>query len=397
MFPICAWKGKILPYDEYAKLEWKEINTMKLPVLYKRTVKGAVQQWQINVKGDYFYTTEGQLNGKLTESKPTYCEGKNIDKANKTSDDEQAIKQAQAKWKKKIEEGYTEDIDNIDTCKTTFTPMLAKKLVEYKNDITYPVLVSSKIDGLRLIARKDGLYTRNGKPFVSVPHISKILKPIFDKHPNWIIDSEIYSHEIPFEKIVSLVKKTKPTEEDLIESEKICGIYIFDGVTDDTQAGFEIRFAQIKSEIKNLIGKDKHLTFVENDTANSYDEIMKLHDQYVEKGWEGAMVRIPNSPYQNKRSKYLLKYKSFHDAEFPIVDIIEGIGSRAEMAGKIVVQLKSGETCEAGIKGGEEFYTELLKNRKQFIGKLATVRYQGFTEKGSLRFPVAVKFDPFDR
>lgn len=370
---------------------------MKSEVLYKRNSDGkTINQWQIIAEGDYFYTIEGHKDGKLTTSKPTVCTGKNIGKANETTPEDQAVAEAKAKFQKKIDKGYTEEIKDVDTCKTYFDPMLAKKVVDYKEEISYPTLVSRKIDGLRLVARQDGCWTRNGKKYISVPHISNILKPLFDKHPEWVIDSEIYSTEVPFERIVSLVKKKKPTLEDFLESERLCKIYIFDGVTDDLEANFETRFSEIKKEIKKVIGNDKHLIFVENEIANNYQEIMEAHDRYVAEGFEGVMVRNRNTPYQNKRTNALLKYKVFNDEEFKILDILEGQGGRSNMAGKIVVELPNG-TCEAGIKGGEVYYIEIWQNREKIIGKLATVRYQGLTDKGSLRFPVAIKIDPFDR
>ena len=45
----------------------------------------------------------------------------------------------------------------------------------------------------------------------------------------------------------------------------------------------------------------------------------------------------------------------------------------------------------------EEYYKELWADRTRLVGKLATIRYQGFTEKGSLRFPTAQAIDPIDR
>jgi DNA ligase-1 len=369
----------------------------KYPILYKRNTNGTINQWQIIVNGKEFYTIEGLQGGALTTSKPTLCEAKNIGRANATTPEEQAKSEAESKIQKKLDKGYTENIKKVDTCKTTFTPMLAHKYNDYKAKIQFPVLASTKIDGLRYIAREDGGWTRNGKPYVSVPHIQRILTPVFDKHPDWIIDGEIYSEDVPFEEIVSLVKKGKPEAQDLAESEKKCKLYIFDGVIDDVNSPFEVRFKTIKDEIAKLVGKDSHLKFVENVTVKTHDELMTLHDEYVKQGWEGIMIRKVGSVYENKRSKNLLKYKSFLDKEFKILDIVEGIGSRAGMAGKLVIEIGKGETCEAGIKGGEDFYKSLLKNRSKLIGKKATVRYQGVTDKGSLRFPVAVVIDPFDR
>jgi len=371
--------------------------SLYLPVLYKRTELGQIQQWSIIVKDNSFYTIEGLLNGTLTESKPTICQGKNLDKANATTPAEQARKEAEAKHKKKLEKGYTTNMELVDTAVTYFEPMLAKKLVDYKDEIKYPVLVSPKIDGSRLVARKDGCWTRNGKMYLSCPHINKLLTPLFKKHPNWIVDAEIYSHDVPFEEIMSLVRKSKPTPEDLKESEKLVKIYIFDAVVDDEKLGFMKRFEILKKEIQTIIGTTSMIQFVENDVANNFSEIQKYHDKYVSEGYEGLMVRIDNKPYENKRSKNLLKFKEFEDAEFEIVDILEGLGQRSGMAGKLVCKLKDGNLVESGIRGGEAYYTHLLKNRKAYIGKKATIRFQGYTDKGSLRFPVAVNIAPLDR
>jgi ATP-dependent DNA ligase len=362
----------------------------KLPTLYKRTELGKIQEWTIVIEGNQYYSIEGIQGGKLTTNKPTAAVGLNVGKKNETTPEEQALKEAQAKWQKKCDAGYTIDVYNIDNSVTFFEPQLAKKYIDFKDEIKFPCLVSRKIDGSRLIITKDRLATRNGKDYKSCPHISNILKPLFIAHQKWVVDCEIYSHDIPFEKIMSLVRKTKPTPEDLIESEKIVKIYIFDGVIDNKNEGFAKRFDILKKEINNLIGKSKHIVFVDNYEVNSHEEIKKYHDQFVQEGFEGAMIRISDAPYQNKRSKNLLKLKSFNDDEFIIKDIIEGIGGRANMAGNLLLKMKDGRTFGAGIRGGEEYYKELLKNKNQLIGKQATIRYQELSKDGIPRFPVAI-------
>jgi len=369
----------------------------QLPKIYKRTQTGATQQWEIVIKNNSFYTIEGQLNGKLTTSKSTIVFGKNIGKKNETSDSEQAYNEAKAKWTKKIERGYTEDINEIDTSKKFFEPMLAHKYKDYKDKISFPILVSPKIDGCRMVAQKNGLFTRNGKEYKSCPHISKILSPIFKEHPEWIIDGEVYSHDEKFEKIISLVKKSKPKAEDLIESEKYVKYWIFDGIIDNKLEGFNDRYKKIKDEIHNIVGWEKYIVFVENEVAKSQDEINKKHDEYIAQGYEGVMIRVPNSEYENKRSKNLLKLKYFLDEEFEIIDVVEGLGSRSGMAGKLMLKMDNGNTFGAGIRGGEEYYKELLKDKDKLIGKLATIRYQNLSEDGIPRFPIAVSIAPIDR
>ena len=370
---------------------------MKLPIIYKRTQTGAIQQWEIVVEEDSFYTIEGQVNGRLTTSKPTQVIRKNVGKQNETNEYEQAFKEAQAKWKKKIEAGYTEDIKAIDTSKKFFSPMLAHKYIDYKSGVMFPILVSPKLDGCRMVAQKNGLWTRNGKPYVSCPHIEKILKPLFEKYPNWVLDGEVYTHDVSFEKVVSLVKQSKPTKEDLAESEKLVQYWIFDGIVDNKSLGFEDRYKLIRHELTKLIGDNPSIKFVITIKIDSDKQVEEWHDSFVSKGFEGCMIRIINSPYENKRSKNLLKFKKFLDEEFEIVSVEEGIGSRSGMAGKLILKMKNGKEFGAGIRGGEEYYKELLKDKKDYIGKVATIRYQNLSEDGVPRFPIAVNIAPIDR
>jgi len=363
--------------------------------IYKRTTNGSIQQYEIVVSGNTFWTIVGKEGGKLIISMPTLCEGKNIGRSNETTPEEQAELEAKAKWQKKIDKGYTEDITAIDTAKKYFDPMLAHKYNQYKKDIKFPVLVSPKIDGCRMIAQKNGLFTRNGKEYVSCPHISKALAPVFKAHPDWVIDGEIYAHDESFEKVVSLVKKSKPTAEDFVESEKLIKLWIFDGEIGHC-LGFENRFDSIREEVYKLADL-KYLKFVENKVAKNHEEVQAAHDNYVREGFEGVMVRIPNSPYENKRSKNLLKFKEFVDEEFVIKEVVEGSGNRSGMAGKLIVIDKNGNEFGAGIKGGEDYYKQLLKDKNKLVGKLATIRYQNLSEDGIPRFPVAINIAPMDR
>ena len=66
------------------------------------------------------------------------------------------------------------------------------------------------------------------------PYINKLI-PFFDKHPNVILDGELYNHEIKndFEKIISLVRKTKPTDGDRLESAEMVQFHCYDIINED--------------------------------------------------------------------------------------------------------------------------------------------------------------------
>ncbi len=368
----------------------------ELNIIYKRNTNGSINQWQIFVDNNSYYTEEGILDGKITRSKSKIIKGKNIGRSNETTDFEQACKEAESKYTKKTDSGYTEDINKIDTAKKFFSPMLAHKYIDYKDKVEFPLLVSPKIDGARMIVRKEGLFTRKGKEYVSCPHIHELFKSLFEKHPNWIIDGEIYSHDISFEKIMSLVRKSKPTIENLEESAKIVSIYIFDGVIDDVNLGFEKRFAVIKSEINKIIGKTKFIKFVDNTYIKSDTKVEEFHNRFISEGYEGLMIRVWDSIYENKRSKKLLKYKHFMDTEFKIIDVVEGLGNRSGMAGNLVLEMKDKKTFSSGIKGGEDYYKYLLENKSKIIGKFCTIRYQELSSDGIPRFPVCIDIGRVD-
>ena len=53
-----------------------------------------------------------------------------------------------------------------------------------------------KLDGIRCVVDKNGMWTRAGKPINSCPHIFESLKKFIEDNPNMIIDGELYNHEL---------------------------------------------------------------------------------------------------------------------------------------------------------------------------------------------------------
>jgi len=360
---------------------------MKLPILYSRTNTGAIQTWTIEIHENKYRTHYGQLDGAIQTTEWTVCKGKNVGKANGTTDNEQAYKDAQALWKKKKASGCFDHIKDIDNF--TFTePMLAKQYEDYADDLRYPLYSQPKLDGIRCLVKKDGMWSRNGKPIISAPHILDELKDYFDKHPNTILDGELYcdrlSHD--FNKICSLVKKTVPTVKDFQESAETIQYWIYDIV--DSKLNFEDRYTQFES-----ITPTKSIRKVPTTLAYTTNQLNSLYEEYVEKGYEGQMARL-NRPYENKRSKYLLKRKEFKDSEFTILGIFEGEGNKTGMAGYMTFKNHKGIEFRSNIKGDREYLKELWKNKDKYIGRSATVKYFNLTPGDEVpRFPYVINID----
>lgn len=355
--------------------------------LYSRTSTGGIQTWWIEVLGNKYRTHYGQLNGSIQTTEWTKCKGKNTDKKNATTDSQQAIKEAKAVWDKKKASGYFESVDDIDT-KLFTEPMLAKKYEDYKNKLIYPVFSQPKLDGIRCIVKSTGMWSRNGKPIISAPHILKSLNKFFNSHPSAILDGELYSHDLcdNFNRIVQLTKRTKPTKDELKESADIIEYWIYDWISDKPYS------KRLEDIIKHIPERPELFT-VPTDEVESEVELNKLYQDYMQAGYEGQIIRL-DAKYEFKRSSFLLKRKEWQDDEFIIKDIIEGEGNRTGMAGKITFNNHLGIECESNIQGSRKYLKYIFEHKTDYIGKKATIKYFNLTPvEEKPRFPYVIKID----
>ena len=392
---------------------------MKLPTLYKLTTAGAIQQWQIVVDGDKYRTISGQKDGKKIQNKWTVCKPKNVGRANATTGEEQAIKEAIAKHDKKLESGYHLNVENIKK-KKFYEPMLAQdfknknrqKEVMFSIDesgVGAPVFSQPKLDGIRCIAMREGLFTRTGKEITAVPHISEALEPFFEKFPNAVLDGELYNHAYKddFNKIIHLVRKQNLTDEHLEESKKMIQYHIYDAPVigngrhamtekdsfSDRTSTLEF-FRYLKYD--NLNTKyDDALVIVETTKVDDKEHLDELYADYVAQGYEGQMVRL-DGPYENKRSSKLLKRKEFIDEEYTILGYEEGEGNRAGTIKHFKFKNKDGKEFNSNVKGSFSYLTKLLEIADTLIGKDATIKYFNLTPDGVPRFPYVIAIRDYE-
>jgi len=352
-----------------------------LPVLFKHTSKGQIQQWQVCVNENAFYTKEGILDGKITISKPTLCTGKNIGKKNETSPNEQAIIEAHSKYQKKLDKGYAEILGEGVTF---FEPMLAHSIEDHKDLLfTVRTFIQPKMDGLACIAQNNSLASRNGKPYVSCPHL----------HQNGVIlHGELYNREYSdnFNKIVSLCKKQKPTNEEIEEAREKVELWVYDFPSSADKV-FSERYKDLSEWYEE--NKDRGFVLVPTHEVFSMEDIEKWDEKFLSDGYEGSIIRLDLGAYENKRSRQVLKKKSFKDEEFLIVGVTPGEGGRTGTVGKFTMDLGdgTGRTFDTNVKGSHEYLADLLKRKEELIGKTATVKYFMLTPAGIPRFPYVIK------
>lgn len=380
------------------------------PTLYSRASTGKPQQWTICVSNDHYWTESGQVGGVITKSKPTHCKGKNSGKKNATTDNEQALKDAQSKYdKQKKSNGYFESILEIDNI-SFLKPMLAKNYVDRKAKLKWPVLLQCKFNGGRCVAKKDGLWTRKGERIVSVPHIEEALKPFFEKYPDAYLDGELFNHDLRLylNKLMKLIRRqVNLTEEHFKESKEKVKYYIYDGYDFGPNFSAKIPYTIRKTELDKLI-KDVPFTVpVESIIVNNEMELEKEYQKLLADDQEGCILRDPDSGYENdKRSWNLLKYKPVDDAEFLLLDVSEGSGDWAGKAKIVHLQMDDGREFNGSFKGdmeeAAEFLADVVEDHRRlslltpaeraddsivrqttkYINKKYTIYYNGLTGYG---------------
>ena len=367
---------------------------MNLPKLFKYTSTGAIQEWQIFFEAGCYHTVSGQVEGKKVTSTPTKCVGKNIGKKNETTAEKQAELEAKAKWQKKKDEGYVEDVDALDGANPfRLDPMLAKDYADYADELVFPVYSQPKLDGLRCIVTRHGVFSRQWKPFVTLEHIREALQPLFNQYPDVLaFDGEMYSHELKdkFEEIVSIVKQPKATDEDIAKCKHSVQYHVYDIITSTKQL-FNRRQMDCLLMLAGINGlRSPYIKPVNTVSAHNQEELDALYQQYMAEGYEGQMVRKWNSEYQHKRTKDLLKRKDFHENEYEIVGYKEGKGSRE---GCLILRLAmaDGKEFDSVPVGGIEYQRRLWSRRIDILGMQATVKYQNLSSDGIPRFNNTIK------
>lgn len=372
------------------------------PTLYKKNTSGKLMQWDITVEASstgtnyqYIVTRFGQVGGKIQETKDLITTGKNLFKANETTVLEQAMSEAKAKWQKQVDtKGYVQDIEMAMAGEDEvpgFKPMLAHPYEKQSDKITWPAACQPKLDGIRCCATIDeGIVTltsRTGKPITAVPHIEEELSKLFPTGFHKV-DGELYNHGLKdqFEKLVSIVRKQKEIDED-----KVMQYHVYDL---DTEADFSERYSMIEA----AIGWDnQYVKPVLTVEVADEDTMIKVYNDCISAGYEGAMVRNLKSPYEGKRSVNLQKVKEFKDDEFDIIGIEEGRGKLMGHAAAFVCKTPEGKEFKAKMKGDTTRLKDFFNDHSLWEGKQLTVRFFEYTAKeGVPRFPVGIAIRDYE-
>ena len=274
-------------------------------------------------------------------------------------------------------------------------PMLAYPVSDKPIDYTKPVFMQPKLDGVRCLIQYERrriskpikrvvAYSRTGKQWLNINHILQSLVPFFQANPNVILDGELYNHALrdDFEKIISNVRKTKPTDEHRAQSKELVQFHCYD-IVDETMP-FVDRIHWLN---KKLARFPYGVRLVETQSVLDRKDSELYHELCLEQGYEGSILRV-NDVYKCGRSWSLRKFKDFHDAEAVLIDWVEGKGKRKGTIGKFIAVDADGNEFGMPVMDNFKKLQTMFKEMQSWVGKEATFTYFERTKANSYRHPL---------
>lgn len=359
------------------------------PTLYKLDSKGKLREWRMEIADDRgaYRTIAGLAGAKQAVSAWTIPAVKS-----QPTLEAQVRFEVAAAYKHQLDREYHETAKTVATAKM-IEPMLAKPSTGYPG----PCWIQPKLDGIRCIMTKDGMFSRQGQAIIAVPHLHAELKSLFDANPDAILDGELYNHDLreDFGAISSIVRKKNPSAADFEKAEAVMQYWVYDLVSGT--GDFGARREQLFDMIAGCDCRQAQIVYVESiwcPTKDIYDSVI---GENIQDGYEGSMERLPGYDYElGRRSTSLRKVKVFLTREYPLIFLEEGQGNWAGAAKRATLKNDDGNLFGAGIRGS---YTEGVQLLQLELGEdaEATVRYFMLSPDNVPRFPVVIDIHPNGR
>ncbi len=276
-------------------------------------------------------------------------------------------------------------MDNNNMMK--YKPMLAYPVSTKPIDYNEKVYMQPKLDGVRCLIQCDNgivkAYSRTGKEWKNIEHILFNLEPFFKFNPDVVLDGELYNHDLRdnFEKIISCVRKTKPTTVHRLESSGLVRFHCYDVPSNPHK--FDVR-----NEWINLnVPRNFCIHHVETHEVYAERYALDLHKIFLNRGYEGSILRL-NTEYQCKRSHSLRKFKDFHDTEAEIIGWVEGKGKRVGTIGKFLARDADGIEFGMPVMDNFKYLQNNFTEMQCWVGRTATFTYFERTKANSYRHPL---------
>jgi DNA ligase-1 len=281
-------------------------------------------------------------------------------------------------------------------------PMLASKC-ECPHLLPFPVLATPKLDGIRCLKLGGKALTRSFKPISNCFAREWIESNLPDG-----LDGELMLRGGTFSQTTSAIG-ARDGQPDFV-------FHVFDYVADSITTPYQERMKELAA-----LPDYERVVKVLPKLIRNLAELTAYEEECIAAGYEGVMVRTPNSPYKcgrsTEREAWLLKIKRFEDAEAVVLSSYEGMTNqnaaeldafgrtkrslaqagmigRGELGGFVVRHLATGVEFRLGynhVVGGIDRVTLWMK-REGLVGKVVKFSHQPSGAKEAPRFPKFIGF-----
>lgn len=273
------------------------------------------------------------------------------------------------------------------------------------------VWITEKLDGFRCVYNpiKNEFYTRQGQVYEGLRHLKEscmLLCQQLQQASNLkelpILDGELLHKKVEglnsqeLYNLTTKVARKKGEHKDKLNLE----FNVFDFVpVDEFQVGTTVLPYSIRRETMDKVfalWSFQGIVPVKTLYSGVFNEqvLMELLEEVESKGQEGLMINL-DKPYECKRSKGLLKVKTFKVADVYVKSIHEGTGRLENKLGNICIQYScNGEIheCDLGSGFSDTERIEYWNNQDLLVGKVVEAQFFEVTKNANgdygLRFPV---------
>lgn len=301
--------------------------------------------------------------------------------------EEQVLSRIRSRANRQRDRGYVDSYEAARDLPRTNAldlphPMLAKKIDDLRR---WPgkAIVQPKLDGFRCLVTRNGegqviCYTRGGKVLDALTHVTRFLESYLPE--GIVLDGEIYEHGKPLQTLASLAKRKQPGTENL-------RYHVYDCIDEGT---FQERYRLAERTVDHAGGDGVGpIVMVKNRLVSSLDDVWEHFAEFREQGYEGAMLRLLDAPYEaGNRSANLLKVKARNDDEFLVYDVEEDRNGNALLC----CAMPSGKKFKTSAPGNFDQKKFVLAHRDQFVGRMVTVEYANLTQDGIPFHAVATRW-----
>jgi DNA ligase 1 len=223
-------------------------------------------------------------------------------------------------------------------------PMLAVDCGDLSN-LTFPLIASPKLDGVRCIITPNGATARSLKPIPNA-RVQDILRGLPIGLDGELMVGPPTAPDV-YRKTVSVVMSDDKPIDGLV-------FHVFDM---QTSGDYVSREKQVRAAVPVLAGE--YVKAVPSVQVDCLGSLERLEEKWTAAGYEGVILRLPWGPYKHGRSTwkegFLLKLKRFVDGEAEVIGVTElmhnGNEAKTNELGRTARSHKKAGLVGAGVMG----------------------------------------------